>query len=264
MTAPAPTSLPGGNNRFGSQRYAEASLAPHPYRVELRGKPNDLTWPRICSACGASASEQVVVRKGFRRRRSRRGRGSSSGLSDYQIVSTPVPLCSSCAHTHRATVKKPSAAAALFGFLLHPIIIPVVGAGYFAVIIFKSTRGLSLSDSAGQAGWGLFALMVFIMVWTTVIWFRSTVTQRLEPQTEITRACDFSGNVSQIFERERHIYAMRNEAFARAFEAANAGARWTEADQARSRRLTPIYAGLFLLVLAGIATLLTIYRGVPG
>jgi len=49
-----------------------------------------------------------------------------------------------------------------------------------------------------------------------------TKPSRLEPQTEITRACDFSADVSQLFARERRLYAMRNETFAKAFEAANA------------------------------------------
>ena len=119
---------------------------------------------------------------------------------------------------------------------------------------------MSLREPAGQIGWGLVALFAFIIVWTSVLWIRMTKPSRLEPQTDVTRACDFSGDVSQMFERERHIYSMQNEGFARAFEAANASARWTDEDQARSRRVTPIVGAVFLLALMGIAALLAIYR----
>jgi hypothetical protein len=136
--------------------------------------------------------------------------------------------------------------------------IPIVGAAYFGNMAFKEAKGLSLAEPAGQIGWGIVALMAFIIVWTSVLWWRVTRPGRLEPQTEITRACDFSGNVSQMFERERHIYAMKNEVFARAFEAANIGVRWTEADQAKSRRLTPLIALAFLLAIIGLAALLTL------
>ena len=252
-------SLPAGaDNRFMAQRVAAQSLAPHSFRLELRGAPNDLAWPRICVYCGAGASEQITVRKAFGRRRGRRSRGS--GFSDFKIASAPVPLCAACANEHRATVQRPSTLGAVFGFLVHPMIIPVIGAGFFLPITFKAARGLSLTDPAGQMGWGLFALMLFIIVWTTVLWWRTTAPSRLEPQTEITRACDFSADVSQMFEGERRIYAMRNEAFAQAFEAANAERRWTEADQARSRRRASVLALVFLVGLAGIVGAIALFR----
>jgi hypothetical protein len=59
---------------------------------------------------------------------------------------------------------------------------------------------------------------------------------RIARQTEITRACDFSDDVSRIFERERHIYAVRDRTFFEAFAAANHDRVWTEDDDARSDR----------------------------
>ena len=252
-------SLPGGaEHRFTAQRVAEQSLAPHPRRVELRGAPNALTWPRVCAHCGTTASEQIVVRKALRRYRSRRSRNSR--LIDFRIASAPVPFCQACAAEHRTTVQRPTTLGVLLGFLFHPLIIPIVGASYFGVIIYRSAQGMTLADPAGRIGWGLFALMVFIIVWTTVLWWRMSARSRLEPQTDITRACDFSGDVSQMFEGERHIYALQNETFAQAFEAVNADRRWTEEDQARLRRLTPLYALAFLVVLGGVAAALTLFR----
>ena len=259
MTNATLNSLPGGaDNRFAAQRVAAQSLAPHTFRLELRGAPNDLAWPRICAYCGAGASEQITVRKASRRRRGRRSRGS--GLSDFKVASAPVPFCAGCAQEHRATVQRPTTLGVLFGFLFHPLIIPVIGAGYFLPITFRAARGLSLTEPAGQIGWGLFALMLFIIVWTTVLWWRTTTPSRLEPQTEITRACDFSADVSQMFEGERRIYAMRNETFAQAFEAANADRRWTEADQARSRRWAPVLALALLVGLAGIVGVIALFE----
>ena len=257
MTSSAGRTLPGGaENRFFEQRAAEQQLAPHPFRLELRGAPNELAWPRVCAYCGGAASEQITVRKAFHRRRSRRGR-SRGGLISFKVASAPVPFCHACAGEHRATVQRPSAAGILFGFLFNPIIIPILGAGYFLPITFREARGLTLAEPAGRIGWGLFGLMLFVIVWTAGLWWRMSRPSRLEPQTEITRACDFSGDVKQMFERERHLYAMRNETFAQAFEAANRDRVWTEADQAKSRRLTPIVALGLLLLLAGVAGVIT-------
>jgi hypothetical protein len=72
--------------------------------------------------------------------------------------------------------------------------------------------------------------------------------------TEITQACDFSGNVSQLFEGERHIYRLRNETFAQALAKLNPDRVWTDQDQASSRRRMHItsIALLALIVLAWV------------
>ncbi len=241
-------------SRSRIQREAESALAPHPHRIELKGAPNALTWPNVCANCGAAATEQLTVRKVFSKRR---GRRRSSALTGYRIVPAPVPFCLTCANEHRATA--PPASWSLSGSLFS-YLIPIIGAGYFAQLIFRSTIGESLAEPAGQAGWGLFALMIGIIVWTLVLWWQTTKPSRVPPQSEVTRACDFSRDVSEFFERERHIYAMRNEAFADALASLNPSHVWTDAEQARSRRLQPIYAIAVLVLVVGAAAVLAVLR----
>ena len=82
--------------------------------------------------------------------------------------------------------------------------------------------------------------------------------QCLEPQTDVTRSCDFSEDVSYFFERERRIYALINKAFAEALAALNAERAWTAADQSRSKKLALVAAVLTLAVVGGVAALLAL------
>jgi hypothetical protein len=76
------------------------------------------------------------------------------------------------------------------------------------------------------------------LVWCLVIAWWSSRAARVERQTEVTRACDFSDDVSWLWERERRLYALRNQQFAQAFADANQGRMWVEDDDRRSHRTT--------------------------
>jgi len=67
--------------------------------------------------------------------------------------------------------------------------------------------------------------------------WRDTRRFRVPPQTEVTLACDFSDDISEAFEGERRVYAIRDEGFAEELAAANRDRAWTRAMRARSRRL---------------------------
>jgi hypothetical protein len=243
------------------QIVAEQTLAPNPHRIELRGAPSALSWPRICANCGAGASEQITVRKVFGRRRPTRfSRSTGSGyLVDFRIVPAPVPFCLTCANQHRATVV-PRAFNIIADFIFSWAIIPVVGCSIIAYSIFQSVKTMSLADSSGRAGWSFFAVMIAGIVWCVGLWWRVSARDRVEYQTEITKACDFSRDVSEMFERERHIYVMRNKTFADAFAAANASRLWTAEDQAHSRRYSWVYSLGFIAVLVIVAWLLGLFR----
>lgn len=248
------------NERSYLQTVAERSLAPNPHRLELRGAPSELAWPQICANCGASASEQITVRKVFGRHRPTRfGRGSGTGyLIDFRIVPAPVPFCLTCANQHRATVQ-PRAFNIVTNFIFSWAIIPVVGSSIIAYMIFQAVKSMSLADPAGRFGWSIFAVMIGAIVWCVGLWWRVSAPDRVEHQTEITLACDFSRDVSEMFERERHIYAMRNQAFADAFAAANANRAWTAEDQAHSIRYSWVYSLGFVAALAVVAWLLGVF-----
>ena len=180
-------------------------------------------------------------------------------LRAYRIAEAPIPFCGRCAAEHRATARPPSATKQLMTMLLNPLIIPVIGCAWVAALIYRTgLPEMSLADPGGRIGWSLFALMVVGFCWSVYVTWQSTRASRLEPRTEITRACDFSEDVSYFFEKERRIYAMRNEQFARALAALNATRAWTEADQARSRKLSFVSAILILAVLGVGAWLISV------
>lgn len=238
-------------DRSYTQISAEQSLAPHPNRVELRGAPSALSWPRICANCSAPADEQIVVRKVFLKRRPTRfSRSSNSGLIDFRIVPAPIPFCLTCANHHRATIV-PRTFNIVTDFIFSWAIVPVVGCSILAYLTFPAVKDLSLTEPTGRAGWGLFAIFAAGIAWCCGLWWRTTAPDRVERQTEITLACDFSRDVSEIFEGERHIYAIRSKALADALASANTDRAWTAKDQAHSRRYSWLYY-LAVLVAFGI------------
>jgi hypothetical protein len=264
MTVEPPTITPPNagsakRDRTRAQAWAESALVQHPYHLELRGAPNDLSWPRVCAYCGHAAMEQIVVKKAFRPRPRRTGRGSGSPwMKPYRITGAPIPFCGECAAEHRATVQSPSMAKKILTVIGTPLIIPAVGSAWMATVVLSSVRGMPLTDRGGLLGWGLFALMLATSAWSVFLMWQTTRASRLDPQTEITRACDFSEDVSHFFEKERRIYALRNKEFAEAMATLNTGRAWTADDQARSKRNGMIVAVLTLLVFGGIAALLSV------
>ena len=191
------------DDRTPAQAWAEGGLAQHPYQLELRGAPNELSWPRVCAHCGQAATEQVVVKKAFRPRPRRHARRSSGWMRPYRIAAAPVPFCAGCAAAHRATVRPPSMAKQVMTMVLNPLIIPAVGAAWFSVIVLGSVREMPLTNPGGALGWGLFALLAATSVWSVFLMWQTTRASRLDPQTDVTRSCDFSEDVSEFFEPER-------------------------------------------------------------
>jgi hypothetical protein len=222
-------------HRTQAQRRADHDLALHAYRIELVGRPGSLDWPSICANCGANAGDRLTVRKVFGRPRSFYRR---YGTYRRQIIAAvDVPYCAECAARHRALVQPRSLVGDLWR-MLWPVLIPMLGAAWF----LKLTLGIAFEEQArggmnAKYVWGLPALFAFILIWCLVIAWWSSRAARVEKQTEVTLACDFSDDVSWLWERERRIYALRDERFARAFADANADRAWTFDDDERSHRI---------------------------
>ncbi len=236
--------------RSREQRWAEDALTPHPHRLELRGSPRDLSWPDICAYCGMPASERIVVKKAFRPLPRRR---SSAGVRPYRIGAAAIPLCAGCSATHRATVRRPSAVKKAMHLLLNPLIIPVAGFMWISTVVWRQFEGTSIPDIGWFPGWGIRLFLAAALAWCVFVLWSSTRPSRLDPQTEVTRACDFSDDVSGYFEQERRIYSIRNKAFADRMAAMNADRVWTAGDQKRSMKMQFVLAVLMLAALAAIA-----------
>jgi hypothetical protein len=235
----------GSRDRTFMQRNAERAIARHPHRLELRGSPRSLTWPSICANCGEPASERVTVRKAFRR--PRRTSERAPRMTRFTIAAVPVPVCARCATQHRQSVQRESFIAQALSVLLTPLIIPIAGSAYFGVITLRSALEASPNEPNSLYIWGLPALMLFCCVWSITVAWRTTQPDRIQPQTDVTLACDFSDDVSQFFEPQRRIYSLRNERFAQALADANRDRVWTADDDARSSRRT-----LVIFTVAGV------------
>jgi hypothetical protein len=254
---PPETSRPNYlRDRTRAQIWAERGLTPHLHRLELRGSPGDLSWPGICAYCGEAATERIIVRKAFRPLPRSDGGSAVNGLRAYRIGSAPVPFCASCAARHQSTVQPPSKLRKVVSLVFNPLLIPAVGAAWFAKMVMDG--GLvrrPLTDAGVLTDWGLFILFVATSLWSLFLMWRTTLDRRLDPQTEVTRACDFSGDVSNFFEGERRIYKIRNSAFAGAMAELNADRVWTAENQARSKRIGFAVAVVTVVVLAALAVL---------
>jgi hypothetical protein len=246
------------SKRSRTQIWAEGNLTSQPYSVELRGSPNDLSWPNVCAGCGEAASEQIQVRKAFRPRPRHHGARSQAFLRPYRIASAPIPFCGKCVAEHQATVKRPSTAKKLMSFFLTPLVIPVVGSAWVASKVYPSMKGVT--GPGALLGWGLFALMAANVVWCTFLMWQTSRASRLDSLTNVTRSCDFSEDVSEFYEKERRIYAIKNKTFAESLAALNRDRAWTAGDQSRSMKLSFVVAVGMLLALGGVAAVITMFR----
>jgi succinate dehydrogenase/fumarate reductase-like Fe-S protein len=98
------------------------------------------------------------------------------------------------------------------------------------------------------------------MVWCTFLMWQTSRASRIDPLTNVTRACDFSEDVSEFYEKERRIYAIKNKTFAESLAALNQDRAWSKADQSRSMKLSFLVAVGMLIALGVAAALITMFR----
>jgi hypothetical protein len=139
--------------------------------------------------------------------------------------------------------------------------VATVGCAILLANVLPGLPKVPLASPGGKLEWGIAGILVFGIVWTIAVTWWMTRPDRFEPPSEITSACAISHDVSQFFERRRHIYAFRNQAFAGAFERANQSRIWNERDQSRMRRKSLVAAILLIAVFGGARLLLWYYEG---
>jgi len=235
------------------QIQAARRLAVQPHRIELRGPPRSLVFPLVCAYCGARATERIAVRKAFARPRYH-GSGMYGRSVPYRgdiVTSARIPFCDRCAAQHRAAVERISFIRRVRSLFLTPLLVPLAGTAYVFFKTMPDVGDVPSNASAAWAAWGIPAVMAFGFLWCFFIAWVISRSSRIAQQTEITRACDFSDDVSRLFERRRHIYAVRDRSFFDAFAAANHDRVWTEQDDARSERRTR--ATIAAIVFAAVA-----------
>ena len=244
-------------DRTWEQQSAEEDLSSYPHRLEVRGTPQSLTWPDVCANCGAPAVERILVRRAFYRYAHRR----TVGWFGYQVVSARVPFCASCGTRHRQSVPRRSWLRRYGWFLLNPAHIATIGMSVVLTMTLPSALEVPLMSPGGKVAWGIPGACVLGIVWTIGLTWWMTRPDRFEPLSEITSACVISHDVGQFFEGRRHIYAFQHQAFAEAFERANASRVWTARDQTSMWRKSLVVTVLLIVVIGGARLLLWYYEG---
>lgn len=225
-------------------------LAPHPHRIELTGHPRDLAWPALCPRCGAPAHERIAVAKVFVRRHER-------ARENYLVTTARIPFCDGCAALHRQQAASLSPARRALTYVASPMVIAVLGAAIAAVGVFRAVGGASLADPAARIPLLLAVGLAAVAVAGALALVWSTRRLRVPPQTEVTRACDFSDAIGSLLTGSYRVYAIRDRGFAEALAALNRGRAWTAADHARSRRIAAVALVVGLLVIAGTSILVS-------
>lgn len=159
-------------------------------------------------------------------------------MSRHTVTAAEIPYCAVCAAQHRSLTPPRSITLQALGIIFTPLLIPIVGSIIMGTIALRAVLGISPSESYARVAWGLPALFLAICIWSIYCAWEMTRADRVERQSDVTLACDFSDDVSWFFERERRIYAMRNEAFASALADANPDRVWTPEDDKRSGRIS--------------------------
>ena len=202
--------------RFRAQ-VKEQGLAPHPNRVELSGAPGALSWPDLCPACGAPASEKLEVRKVFTRQsRSSRGRGRH-----WVIPTARIPYCAACADRHRAE-RPPLSPLGYVGTMLRSgYVLTLIACVVLGTILMRGLLGGLDGEPIPEFVLMLMAFFAFMIVASIFAMWRDTERLRVPAQTDVTLSCDYSDDLAGPFQTQRRIWAVRDPSFFEAFRNAN-------------------------------------------
>jgi hypothetical protein len=146
-----------------------------------------------------------------------------------------------------------SAGRLAFKLIATPLIIPFIGAGFFALTgyapLIKAQTG-----KAALAGSIMFAALILTMVISAFSSWRAARYMLVPRTNEITRACQPSDRLGWFDVGFHRIYAFENTNYASMFTDANRTRVWTAQDQARMQRRTTIssLALLGTIAVAGI------------
>lgn len=229
-----------------TQRDADAALVQHPHRLELRGAPRALRWPDRCANCGAPAVERLPVAKAFYPQLRWTSRNPST--RGYRVVRAAIPVCEPCAARHRGSLQPQTWFSRYRSFILNPVHIATLGLAALFWVAAPAVRDLSSRPDSARIAIAIAAAFLLAIAWTLGLAWWTTRPDRFPRTSEITSACDFSQDVSSLFERERHIYRIRDGAFADDLSRLNSARVWTDADQKGTRWRA--LAGLAALIAA--------------
>jgi len=222
-----------------------SELAPHPHRFTLRGTASSLEFPPLCPNCGSAASERLTYEKVF-------SHSDSDGPTRYVISQVAVPFCSACIARHRAQeVKRTWTQDLISSFATMDMLGAVFPAMAALFLVY-----LALGDLFHGRGLRMLVELGIGAVFGLIAWFQAravweqTEHLRVLPQSDVTKAFDFSDDTAPVFESARFTCAMRNPAFANAFRVLNIEREYlpaspqAQAERRRSNRMLWIFGAL--------------------
>lgn len=249
--------------------------------VEVVGTLGHARFPGLCVRCGAPADRSLRVAKLFWHD------GGEDGSSYHFTGAVDAPACAGCVRTHERELRPidPEVKRRLLrGWMIEalPFLFPLAVCTWFVFMMGpKLLEALAEGEPVEIAVWGavcaffgLLALMFLRLVMKggrpMVHAPRGSAPQYAQVErgplgstfiagadpTSVTRALDFTDDVSALFDGERHRFTFRNRDVAAGFMELNAHREWdpasTRAQLAARVRLgltaAAVLAGLYLLL----------------
>jgi hypothetical protein len=246
-------------------------------RVKVCGPLSHAIFPEACARCGVPARGTLPVEKMFRHTH-------SDSPTTYEFARVHVPFCDGCRAEH-ARLLEPVDRAALrklrwtFVARCLPYVIPI---GVLLYMIPKVLIPIARSLRDDSSPWGaLIGLGLLAFFGVSLLGFLHLVSQARqnlqgayrspdpndtyirtvpillggtavfpEPPTPVLAAADYTTDVAELFEGERHTFTFADPVFAAQFAALNADRLWDgkspKARRARSLRQVVIVAVLAL------------------
>lgn len=214
----------------------------------LTGPPLGLALPDVCARCGEHASQRLYWEKVVQ--------DTSDGGSSYTIIGSRAPFCGRCLEQHEREIQRMPAWKQLLQVFRAEAMIPAALAA--AAAVFAAVK---LMPNPVKADWmdvllfggvvGFFGLISFgslLTAWT------NTRHHCVPPVTAIAGSFSFSGDISEMFEGERHRYVIVNDAFFEALLAANRDKLWKPSSE-RARRASWKRKTLYVVLGIGAAVL---------
>jgi hypothetical protein len=200
-----------------------------PDTIELTGAPRKLAFPQACASCGTPAGRRIPVEKVFERPR-------ADQPARYAVVRVDVPFCMTCLKRHRDEAKHLPPSKQVLSVLRSILLIPAAGFVITAlVLIGPFVHRVAVGNwRSALLFFGLVVGFGLLGIGCGVAALRQSHRYRVAEPTSVTSAFDFTDDLSELFERERHNYLLRNPRFAEAFVAVNATRVWDR--QSRSAR----------------------------
>jgi hypothetical protein len=211
--------------------------------VQLTGSPEKLAYPAVCARCGSPAGRRIRVEKVF-------SRSDGDLRTAYAVLRTDVPFCLSCTSKHRSEATGQPFGERVVSLFRSVLLVPALGFAVAALwSLLQAIDRLGGGESALRFA-GLFAGFALLTLVCTRAALRRTHRYRVAEPSSVTSAFDFTDDLSEMFERERHDYRLANPVFGDAFVAVNASRVW-HSDSGRARAGDRGRSAVLLLSLTG-------------